>query len=281
MAESNSRRLGFLGTGNLVSAVVEGFCTSAQPPAILVSPRNEAKSRNLAERWPNVRRAGSDQDVVDGSDIVFIGLRLAVALEVLPQLRFRPDQTVVSLIPVLPYARTLALVQPASRVFRALCLPYVAKHFGQIPHFPAGDGAAEVRPACASPCPCGANGNSTACGPSPASSPPTTPCCRPPTPVRGRRRPAGSGAQLHGFHVRFAHPHGGGRGAVRPSGGRGGHHGRAEPMGPAEHAGRHHVPGLPGDTGRRSWSASARIRPRKPAAPERTPGSGPSRRWRR
>ncbi len=144
MAESNSRRLGFLGTGNLVSAVVEGFCTSAQPPAILVSPRNEAKSRNLAERWPNVRRAGSNQDVVDGSDIVFIGLRLAVALEVLPQLRFRPDQTVVSLIPVLPYARTLALVQPASRVFRALCLPYVAKHFGQIPHFPAGDGAAEV-----------------------------------------------------------------------------------------------------------------------------------------
>lgn len=144
MAESSSKRHGFLGTGKLVSAVVEGFCTCTQPPPIVVSPRNEAKSRRLAERWPNVRRAGSNQEVVDGSDIVFIGLKSAVALEVLPQLRFRPDQTVVSLIPVLPHARTHALVQPASRLIRALCLPFVAKHFGQIPYFPAGDEAAAV-----------------------------------------------------------------------------------------------------------------------------------------
>lgn len=144
MAGSNTDGIGFLGTGSLVSAVVEGFCTAAQPLPILVSPRNEGKSRALAARWPNVRRAGSNQEVLDGCGTVFLGLRAATALEVLPGLRFRPGQTVISLIPVLSRARTLDLVGPASRVFRALALPYVARHLGQIPYFPAGAEAAAL-----------------------------------------------------------------------------------------------------------------------------------------
>lgn len=136
MLDSTLPRLGFLGTGNIASAVVEGFSTCARPPAITVSPRNEAKSRGLAERWPNVHRAGSNQEVLDGTDLVFIALRPALAPEVLPGLHFRPDQTIVSLIPLVTRAGMQALVQPASRVFKALPLPYVARHLGQIPYFP-------------------------------------------------------------------------------------------------------------------------------------------------
>ena len=153
MAESNSGVLGFVGTGSLVSAVVEGFCTAERPWPTLVSPRNEARSRDLARRWPNVRRAGSNQEVLDGSGTVFLGLKAAVALEVLPQLRFRPDQTVVSLIPVLSHASTLALVGPATRLVRALALPYVARHLGQIPYFPAGAEAAALLAGLSEPVP--------------------------------------------------------------------------------------------------------------------------------
>jgi len=138
MTEPNPPRLGFLGTGRIASAMVEGLSNGTKPFPVLVSPRNEAKSRELEQRWGNVRRAGSNQEVVDGSDVVFIALRAATAREEVPRLRFRPDHTVVSLSPVMVHAEVKALVQPVSQVFRALCLPCVARHLGQIPCFPAG-----------------------------------------------------------------------------------------------------------------------------------------------
>ena len=137
MAEQNRPlQLGFIGTGNIASAVVEGFCTSGLPCSILVSPRNEQKARNLAGRFPQVHRAVSNQAVLDQSEVVVLALRPAVAPEVLRALRFREEHTVLSLIPVLPRPTLFGLVQPAERVFKVLPLPYVAKHLGLVPFFP-------------------------------------------------------------------------------------------------------------------------------------------------
>lgn len=144
MTHLTTPRLGFIGTGSIASALVEGFSSGAQAFPVLVSPRNEARSRNLEQRWPNVRRAGSNQDVLEGSDVVFIALRAPAAGEVVPRLDFRADQRVISLIPVIPHAQILDWVQPASQVFKALPMPFVARHLGQIPYFPAGEGAAAV-----------------------------------------------------------------------------------------------------------------------------------------
>ena len=137
-------RLGFIGTGSIASALVEGFSNGSPSLPVVVSPRNEVRSRNLEQCWPNVRRAGSNQDVLEGSDVVFIALRASAAGEVVPRLNFRPEHRVISLIPVIPHAQILDWVQPASQVFKALPMPFVARHLGQIPYFPAGVGAVEV-----------------------------------------------------------------------------------------------------------------------------------------
>jgi len=140
-AQQATVRLGCIGTGSIASAVVEGFCTDPRPEAapcsILVSPRNERKSRELEARFPQVRRAASNQEVLDGSDVVLLAVRPAVAPEVLGALRFRDGHTLLSFIPVIPWRELSAMAQPAGRVVKVLPLPYVARHLGLVPHFPA------------------------------------------------------------------------------------------------------------------------------------------------
>jgi pyrroline-5-carboxylate reductase len=128
--------LGFIGCGNIASAVVEGFCGSARPRAIVVSPRNEGRSRDLEARFAQVRRAGSNQEVLDRCGTVVLAVRPAAAPEVLAALRFREDHAVLSLIPTLHRDPLMALVAPAGRVFKVLPLPYVARHLGLVPFFP-------------------------------------------------------------------------------------------------------------------------------------------------
>lgn len=129
-------RLGFIGTGNIASAVAEGFCTSGLDCRILVSPRNAEKSSALAARFPQVRRAASNQDVLDGSDVVVLAVRPNVAPDVAAGLRFREDHTVLSLIPVIHHEVVSRLVAPARRVFKVLPLSFVARHRGLVPYFP-------------------------------------------------------------------------------------------------------------------------------------------------
>lgn len=82
-------------------------------------------------------RAGSNQEVLDHSDIVLLGLRPGVAPEVIQNLSFRADHTILSFIPVIPLGTLAGMVRPARRVFKVLPLPYVAKHLGLVPFFPA------------------------------------------------------------------------------------------------------------------------------------------------
>lgn len=129
--------LGFLGTGRIAAAMVEGLCASPEPARIVLSPRNEDRSRQLAERWPTVERAASNQEVLDRAGLVVVALRPPVAAEVLGGLRFRQGQAVLAVVPDLTVVRGRELVQPAAPFVRALPLPSVARRLGPIPYYPA------------------------------------------------------------------------------------------------------------------------------------------------
>ena len=139
-------KIGFIGIGKIASAVIEGLNTSsaAGDLEITVSPRNEALSTRLTEKYSNVQRLSSNQEVLDHSDIVVIALRPAVAVEVLQTLSFQPRHTVVSLIPLLKYAALSAVVQPAGIVCRAIPLPTVMQHNCPIPLFRASAAVTEL-----------------------------------------------------------------------------------------------------------------------------------------
>ena len=135
--------IGFIGVGNIATAVVEGLATAPGPvPSIVLSPRNRIKAMSLAELFPSVTVAGSNQAVLDASDTVFLCVRPQVATEVLQTLRFRTRHLVISLVP-LPMAALNPLVSPARLSVRVLVLPTCVQRVQAVPYWPR---STEVQP---------------------------------------------------------------------------------------------------------------------------------------
>jgi pyrroline-5-carboxylate reductase len=132
--------IGFIGVGKITSAVIEGLCTSLmEKTQIFLSPRNEANGRLLTEKYKQVERLDANQQVIDRSEIVFIAVRPAVAMEVLQSLAFRENQLVISLVPLLKKSELLTAVHPATKVVRAVPTPAVMQHTGPIILFNSND----------------------------------------------------------------------------------------------------------------------------------------------
>jgi pyrroline-5-carboxylate reductase len=136
--------IGFIGTGRIAGAVIEGLMRGgAGPTPVWVSPRNAVRAAALAAAFSTVSVAPDNQAVLDHSRIVFLCVRPQAAAEVLGPLAFRPDHTVISLIP-LPAAVIRPAVAPAGTFARALPLPTCARGLGAVPYWPAGDAVREL-----------------------------------------------------------------------------------------------------------------------------------------
>lgn len=129
-------RLGFVGTGTISAAIVDGICAAWRDVAIIVSPRSAATAAALAARHANVRIAESNQQVLDASDMVILAVRPQIAGEVLPALRFRSDHHVVSLIATLTLDYLRSVTAPAGRITRAVPIPSVARRQGPTAFYP-------------------------------------------------------------------------------------------------------------------------------------------------
>lgn len=130
-------KLGFVGTGEITSAMVTGLSSSdAELHSIRLSPRNLAIATDLANRFPGVSIASSNQDVLDHCDTVMIAVRPHVAQSVLSELRFRPDHRVISVVSALSLRSVSEFVSPATRIIRAVPLPSTAKRIGPTAIYP-------------------------------------------------------------------------------------------------------------------------------------------------
>ena len=134
MTRISELQVGFVGCGTMSSAIVHGLCTLDAPPrSVVISPRNAEKAAALYEAFPSlVRVAASNQEVLDSSDTVFIGVLPKLAEAVISDLRFEKRHTVVSLLSTTPLdsLRQWLSAVPAASVVRAIPLPPVAKHMG-------------------------------------------------------------------------------------------------------------------------------------------------------
>lgn len=140
-----TKSLGFIGTGHITSALVEGLCTAKDPPEnVLVSPRNAENAANLAARFSRVSVAASNQAVIESCDCAFLAVVPQIAKSVLKDLCFRPDQTVISLVPTVPIDEIRKLVDPVKSVVRAIPLPGVSQHLGPIAMYPKISQAVEI-----------------------------------------------------------------------------------------------------------------------------------------
>lgn len=136
--------LGFIGTGTITSAIVRGLKSSALGDwPILLSPRSQRLSAELAGSLEGVRVAAGNQAVIDGSDIVFLAVLPQDAADVLKPLRFAADKKIISLIAGLDINVIRSWTGVAS-ITRAIPLPFVEQRCGVTPILPPDAAAAEI-----------------------------------------------------------------------------------------------------------------------------------------
>ncbi|WP_306005152.1 NAD(P)-binding domain-containing protein [Aquicoccus porphyridii] len=122
-------RIGIIGLGTIATAVVKGIAEDGHD--IAVSRRSEKNAGHLAGRFGNVTVA-DNQEIVDRSEIVFLGLTEDVAPNVLAALRFREGQQVISLMAGLDLARVADMTAPATMAARMIPFPSIATGGSQI-----------------------------------------------------------------------------------------------------------------------------------------------------
>ncbi len=126
-------RLGFLGTGEITAAMVRGL--AGQGHQILISPRNPTMAATLSAEVAGVTIA-DNETVVAESDVVFLCLLARVAVDVLPGLPFRPDQTVLSVMVDVSLDRLRDLCAPARDIAITIPLPPIAVGGCPLPVYP-------------------------------------------------------------------------------------------------------------------------------------------------
>ena len=130
-------RLGFIGTGKIASSVITGICTSKISfQKILVSPRNRNIAQKLKKRFRKVNIAKTNQEVVDKCNWVFLSVTPKVGKKILPKLKFRSNQQVVSFIATINLAQLKKILGKKIKIVRAIPLPPISLKKGPIPICP-------------------------------------------------------------------------------------------------------------------------------------------------
>ena len=130
-------RLGFIGTGNIVKDVIIGICKSKiRFKKIIISPRNKKKATYLKNKFKKIIIARNNQEVIDNSDWVFLGLLPEFAEKELPILSFKNNQIIISFISTIKYNYLKKIIKKKSKIVRAIPMPPIRLKKGPVVIFP-------------------------------------------------------------------------------------------------------------------------------------------------
>ena len=120
-----------MGCGTIGQAIIEGICSIQNPPKqIYVSPRNQEKATRLASKFDQVTLGKDNQEVIDKSKIIFLAVLSRDFLEIMKQLKFREDHTIISVVSIHRGQALRDAVAPATDIARVIPLPAVALRSG-------------------------------------------------------------------------------------------------------------------------------------------------------
>lgn len=126
-------QIGFLGTGAITEAMVRGMDGAGHD--ILVSERNAETAQRLARDVAGVSVA-ANAEVVEGSDVVILCLMPRIAERVLPDLPFRADHQVISVMADMPRDSLAALIPDVAELSLTIPLPSIATGGCPMPVWP-------------------------------------------------------------------------------------------------------------------------------------------------
>jgi pyrroline-5-carboxylate reductase len=128
-------KIGYLGVGAIASHMIEGFCGIGLHEFFL-SPRNVEKSAFLANKYPNVRVCGSNQQVIDEAGTIFISMNASSCPQALEELAFRKDRAVINLVATIPPEIILGAIGEVRSFHHVVPLPFISKRIGPIAAYP-------------------------------------------------------------------------------------------------------------------------------------------------
>ena len=91
--------LGFIGTGKISSSIIYGIYKSKlKVKMIYISSRNTNIAKKLAKKFKSIRVLKDNQEIVDKSSVIFLGITPNIGNKILPKLKFSKNKKVISLI---------------------------------------------------------------------------------------------------------------------------------------------------------------------------------------
>ena len=130
-------KLGFIGTGKIASSVITGVCNSKISfNKILISPRNRSIAQKLKRKFRKVSIAKNNQEIVNSCNWVFLAVTPKVGKKIIPSLKFRSNQKVISFIATINLAQLKKAIGKKVKIIRAIPLPPISLRKGPVPICP-------------------------------------------------------------------------------------------------------------------------------------------------
>jgi pyrroline-5-carboxylate reductase len=129
--------LGFIGTGKITSAVINGICNSnISYKRIIISPRNRSIANNLKKRFKKVTIAKNNQEIIDSCNWIFLSVTPNVGTKIIKDLKFKSNQTIISFISTITLAQLKKFIKVKAKIIRAIPLPPISLKKGPVPICP-------------------------------------------------------------------------------------------------------------------------------------------------
>tara|TARA_B100001059_G_scaffold169410_1_gene169276 strand:+ start:55 stop:822 length:768 start_codon:yes stop_codon:yes gene_type:complete len=130
-------KLGFIGTGKISSSVITGICKSnIFYKQIIISPRNKKIARNLKNKFKKIIIAKDNQEIINSSNWVFLAVTPTVGEKIIKNLKFRPNQTIISFISTITLSELKKMIKVKTNIVRAIPLPPISLKKGPVPICP-------------------------------------------------------------------------------------------------------------------------------------------------
>ena len=124
--------LGFIGTGKISSSIVLGiFKSKLKVKRIYISSRNRSIAKKLAKKFGRVKILKDNQQIINKSSIIILGITPNVGSKILSKLKFSNNKKIISLISTINLANLKRLTKNKN-IVRATPLPPIEIKKGPI-----------------------------------------------------------------------------------------------------------------------------------------------------
>ena len=130
-------KIGFIGTGHITKSVIHGILGSKlKINKIIISKRNHKISLTLKNKSKKIQVFNNNQKIINKSDWVFLSVTPEVGHKILPHLKFKKNQTIISFISTIKMKELKKYIKLKSKIVRAIPLPPISIRKGPVPIYP-------------------------------------------------------------------------------------------------------------------------------------------------